>query len=572
MRFSAALACALLLCGCLRRPPDFPSTTEEIVYQMLALSPVASTQIGYHSHKGVPLDSQMDDLSPAGLESQRKFFRETRDKLAAFDTKQLNAEDRADLDILTDLIAGQELELNEIQSFRHNPTVYVELIGNAVFAPYQLEYALKNKRYQDIIARLNKIPAFLDSAKANLVDSPLVWSEVAREENDGNIGLIDQVLRKEAPKELAGNYDKAAAAALDSLRKFNDWLRDDLSKRPSDWRLGKKLYDRKFQYALGLTVTPDELLKDAEDKLQAVRREMLELSRQLRPGVPSTDLNAFVSATLAKVAEKHATRETFFSDARRDLQEARDFVREKRLVTLPSRDNLQVIETPEFMRGIYGVGGFNPAPALEPQLGAYYWITPIPASWPAARIDSKLREYNFYGLKILTLHEAMPGHYVQAEYANQVQPTSRRLLRAVFGNTPYVEGWAVYASEMMLDQGYLDNSKEMRLTFQKQELRMLANTILDIRMQTRQMKDEEAMSLMLDQTFQEKEEAVAKLQRAKLSSTQLPSYYSGYREWVRLRDAFRKKMDTNYLIHEFHERALRAGAVSMKSLSRLMLE
>src|SRR4029079_16686807 len=144
--------------------------------------------------------------------------------------------------------------------------------------------------------------------------------------------------------------------------------------------------------------------------------------------------------------------------------------------------NLAVIETPEFMRGIYAVGGFNPAPPLQPELGAFYWITPIPQSWPPDRVESKLREYNSFGLQHLTVHEAMPGHYVQLEYANDVQPKSRRLLRNVFGNGPYIEGWAVYTQQLMTDQGYLDNNPGMRLTLGKQLLRCMANTIPDSRL------------------------------------------------------------------------------------------
>src|SRR6516164_7079385 len=136
-----------------------------------------------------------------------------------------------------------------------------------------------------------------------------------------------------------------------------------------------------------------------------------------------------------------------------------------------------MIDTPEFMRGIHAVGGFNPAPALEPQLGGYYWVTPIAKTWSQERVESKLRGYNNFGLQHLTIHEAMPGHYVQLEYANDVQPKSRRLLRNVFGNGPYIEGWAVYAQQLMTDQGYLNNDPGMRLTWYKQLLRVLANTI-----------------------------------------------------------------------------------------------
>jgi uncharacterized protein (DUF885 family) len=222
------------------------------------------------------------------------------------------------------------------------------------------------------------------------------------------------------------------------------------------------------------------------------------------------------------------------------------------------------------MRGVYSVGGFNPAPALEPQLGAFYWITPIPATWPQERIDSKLREYNFYGLKILTLHEAMPGHYVQMEIANNVEPATRRVLRGVLGNNPYIEGWAVYATQMMLEEGYLDHSPELALTFAKHQLRVIANTILDVRLQMLNMSDQEALDLMQNQTFQEKEEATEKLQRAKLTNCQLPVYFVGWQAWLRLRDRYRQAKGSAFQLPAFHDAALREGAVPLPMMEKLL--
>src|SRR5438477_519732 len=222
------------------------------------------------------------------------------------------------------------------------------------------------------------------------------------------------------------------------------------------------------------------------------------------------------------------------------------------------------------MRGIYAVGGFNAAPPLQPELGAFYWITPIPKNWSKDRVESKLREYNNYGLQHLTVHEAMPGHYVQLEYANDVQPKSRRLLRNVLGNGPYVEGWAVYAQQLMTDQGYLDNDPGMRLTWLKQLLRVLANTILDIRLQTMGMTDQQALDLMINDTYQEKEEATAKLQRAQLSSCQLPTYYSGWKEWLEIREHERQRKGASFSLKEFHERALKESAVPLPVLDTLL--
>jgi hypothetical protein len=277
-----------------------------------------------------------------------------------------------------------------------------------------------------------------------------------------------------------------------------------------------------------------------------------------------------VKEALDEIAKQHATPDTFMAAAKKTLEEATAFVREKGLLTLPSGGNLEVIETPLFMRGIYGVGGFNPAPVLEPQLGAFYWVTPIPKDWPKERVESKLREYNTYGLAHLTVHEAMPGHYVQFEYANAVQPKSRRVLRGVFGNGAYVEGWAFYTQQLMTDEGFMNNGPGMRLTLYKQTLRALANTILDIRLQTMGMTDQQALDLMIKDTFQEKEEATAKLQRAQLSSCQLPTYYSGWKGWLEVREHDKQRKGSSFSLKDFHEQALKESAVPLPVLDALL--
>ncbi|MCS6953934.1 MAG: DUF885 domain-containing protein [Bryobacterales bacterium] len=577
LRTVVLLVCSVLAAGCGRKPPPpIWQFAEEFVYERLALSPVLATQVGYHEHRGVRLDELLDDYSAEGLDRQRRFYRSFRDRLSRdYVVAELSPEDRADWEILNAEIALGLLELEEIRSYEHNPTLYVELAGNALFQPYVLHYAPVEERFRHIIARLEKIPTLMAQARQNLLDAPEIWRQVAIEENQGNIALIDRTLRSAVPEALRARYEHAAEKALTALREFNRYLEEALSLRVSDWRLGRPRYALKFRYALGTDRTPEEVLFEAEAELKRVRQQMFQLALPLHhkwyPGHRDpVDLNLIVGETLARIAQRRATPETYFAEARRDLEEARAFVRAKGLVPLPARDNLQVIETPEFMRGIYAVGGFAPAPPLEPHLGAYYWLTPIPKDWPRERIESKLREYNYYGLKLLTLHEAIPGHYVQLEHANAVEPKGRRVLRSVFGSGPYIEGWAVYSTEMMLDEGYLDGSPELRLTFLKQLLRVLANAILDIRLHTMGMTDAQAMELMTRQTFQETEEATAKLRRAKLSSCQLPTYYLGWRDWKRLREQYRAARGDAFRLAEFHARALKTGAVPIGALARIL--
>jgi uncharacterized protein (DUF885 family) len=422
----------------------------------------------------------------------------------------------------------------------------------------------------------------LDQARTNLLSSPAIWTKVAIEENAGNIALVDKTIRAAVPAAQRADFDRAARPALDALRAFQDFLQSSLTVRDEyDWRLGRDRYTRKFRYALASGSDPTDVLEEAARSLQEVRVRMLALALPLHaqffPTHPDhSDLagpareNLVISEVLDHIADRHSTRASFVDDAKQDLDEARQFVARKHLVTLPGHANLQVIPTPEFMRGIYSVGGFNPAPALEPQLGAFYWITPIPVEWERPRIESKLREYNFYKLKLLTLHEAIPGHYVQFEYANGIQPPTRRLLRALYGNTPYIEGWAQYATQTMLDEGFLENSPELRLTFLKEELRVIANAMLDIRLQMLNMSDQEALDLMQKETFQEVEEATAKLQRAKLSSAQLPAYFVGWRGWLAVRDKYKQAKGSAFRLADFHDAALKEGAVPLPELAPLL--
>jgi uncharacterized protein (DUF885 family) len=224
---------ALLLVGCGGKKPvaDMQQLTQEFVYSSLRFSPVTATQVGYHQHQGVVLDELLDDFSAGALDAQRKFYSDFRKRLDAIQAEQLPGEDRADYDILRGQCDLALLELDTIQNYRHNPTVYVELIGNALFNPYSLEYAPKEKRYGHIMARLGRLRTLLDSAKQNLADAPEIWNKVAQEENEGNIGLVDKTLREGAPAALRADYDRAAAPALDALREFSQWLKSFLSQR-----------------------------------------------------------------------------------------------------------------------------------------------------------------------------------------------------------------------------------------------------------------------------------------------------------------------------------------------------
>jgi uncharacterized protein (DUF885 family) len=557
----------------------FDLLSDRFVRELLALSPVTASQAGYHKHadgsgKTIELDAHLDDLSPEAYERLAGFYREWTERLdREAPAASLEPQDRADRRLIEDQLALGLLELESIQSHRYNPTGVAELVGNALFLPLTQEYAPKDVRLGHVIARLKEVPRTLEGARRTLLDADPILVKVAVEENDGNVGLIKETIDGEVPEDspLREGYEEAASKAIAALRSFSKWLQEDLGKRkPSrSWRLGPELYARKFRLIMQTAITPDQLLADAEAEMRGVRAEMLVLATPLHkdyfperkdPGDRGREReNRIISEVLGRIGEQHPRRDELIAAVERDLEAIKAFIREKGIVSLGPRNNLKVIPTPLFMRGVYSVAGFHAAPALEPGAEAQYWVTPIDPAAPAEAAESKLREYNDQVLKWLTLHEALPGHYVQAEHANDVQPERRRLIRNLFGNGPYVEGWAEYVAQVMMDAGFGGGDPRFRLSMRKIRLRVLANAILDVRMQTKGMTDQQAMDLMMLDAFQTRAEAEGKLQRAKLTSAQLPTYYLGLREWQSFRKEYETARGAAFDMRAFHDAALDQG-------------
>ena len=569
-------------------PQTVSCRTDDFMRQWLALSPVNASQAGYHKHtdpltqQTVELDAQLDDFSPTAIEHRREFYSAWQ----GCKRTRVSTQDAADWQLIDDQIALNLLDLNQIHAYQHDPTVYIELIGNALFLPLTQNYASKEIRLGHVLARMQQIPRLAQQAKAMLLDADPIYVKVAEEENDGNIDLIESDIKEQIGDnaELGAKYQKLAPATVAALKDFSRWLQQDLAKRPNppSWRLGKEFYDAKFKYVMETDITPEQVLASAENEMKNVRDQMLEIAlpmhAQMYPSsgdyieLPAREReNKIVSEVLAKIADDHVQRDQLIDHVKQDLAGIIQFIREKKIVSLSERENLKVIPTPVFMRGVYSVAGFQAAPPLEPDAEAEYWVTPIDPNMPQEKAESKLREYNNWVLKWLSIHEALPGHYIQFEHANSVEPKERRLLRAVLSNGAYVEGWAEYVAQVMMDEGFLNHDPRFVLSMKKIRLRVLANAILDIRMHTMNMTDDEALDLMMNSAFQTRAEAEGKLQRAKLKSIQLPTYYVGINEWWELRHKYEAAKGKDFNLMEFHNAALDQGPLPVPLLEKILL-
>lgn len=577
--------------GNINSSEKFASLSDQFMKESLVLSPSTASQVGYHKHvdektgKSIELDAQLDEMSEAAMRHQRDFYSAWRDRFRKEVPKSsLSIEDAADWQLIDDQIGLQLLEFDKIQNYKHNPTVAVELIGGALFQPLTEDYAPKEVRLGHVISRIGQIPRLLKEVKPYLNDCDPIFVSTAIEENDGNVDTVENTIAKELasyPK-LKAEFDKVAPLAIEALKNYSAFLKDDLAKQSSQrsWRLGD-MYADKFKYVMEANLTPDELLADAESELKSVRAEMLQLAlplyKQYFPDkgehkeLAQTEReNLIISEVINKISENHPKRDQLQQAIEADLEMIKQFIRENKIVSLSERDNLKVTPTPVVYRGVLSVAAFHSAPPLNPKAQAEYWVTPIDPSVPDAKAESKLREYNNFTLKWLTIHEALPGHYIQFEHLNNIQPEQRRLLRSLYSNGAYVEGWAEYIAQVMMDAGFMKDDPRFRIIMRKIRLRVLSNSILDIKMHTKNMTDEQAMDLLTKQTFQTQAEADGKLKRAKLTSAQLPTYYLGLREWLRFRKRYEAKMGKNFDMLKFHNEVLDEGPLPVPLVEEVL--
>lgn len=572
---------------------QFARLSDTFIKESLYLSPTSASEAGYHKHqeKGsqeiVELDSMLEDMSSKAMSARRRFYSEWQSRFRKeTPEKALTLSDQADWNLLNDHIALKLMDLENIESHKNNPTVVVELIGTALFQPLSAEYAPEELRLKHILARVKQIPRLLKQVESYLKASVPVYIDTAIEENQGNITLIEKTLAEKVKSypELKAEYEEVAPKAVDALKSFSSGLKRMNNKGNQDkkktWRLGKELYDRKFKLVMQTDTSPTMLLHEAKRELASIRALMMQIAvpmhmefypdhNHIKEKGKERE-NLIISEVLEKIAEDHVEPGQLIEAVRSDLDGITQFIKENKIVSLSPRNNLKVIPTPLFMRGIYSVAGFHSAPPLEPNGQAEYWVTPISKNMPREKAESKLKEYNNYTLKWLTIHEALPGHYIQFEHLNDIEPERRRLLRSLYANGPYVEGWAEYIAQVMLDRGYMTGCREFRMTMHKIRLRLLANAILDIKMHTSEMSDEEALKLMVDEAFQTRAEAEGKLRRVKLSSCQLPTYYVGLKEWQAFREDYQKTAGDSFNLLEFHDRALDEGPLPIKFVRQLV--
>ena len=559
------------------RPPTFAALSKRWLDGMLALGPVNATALGDHHHDGA-----LDDLSESGRNAASTFSHKILAELGKIDIARLSRAQQVDAKMLENALRFDLWSREVLKDWSWDPLLYTNLAGQALYGLMARDFAPLAKRLRVAIARIEKIPGLWAQMRFNLDPArvPRVHAETAAKQHPGVVSLAEDLIVAQAgvlaPAERA-RLDKAVARLKTESAAHQAWLDKTLVPgAKGDFRLGAEHYDQKLAFLLASPLTRMEIRKRAEAAIAKTRDEMYAQARTVlagRPGAPPTpekpspaEQQAAIKAALDLAAAERPARDRLVETAERTLATATDFVRKKDLITLPDAP-VKVILMPKFQQGIAVAYCDWPGP-LDKGLPTFYAVSPIPDDWSAEKADSFLREYNDRGIQEIAIHEAMPGHYVQGAHAN-AYPS---VLRAALASGSFVEGWAVYAEDVMADAGFLDGDPLYLLTHLKVRLRAISNAILDQAIHVDGIDRDAAMKLMVEDAFQEQGEADGKWTRARVTSGQLSTYFVGYEEHWALRHDAEHRWGPDFALKRYHDAALAYGSPPVRFIGQLMFD
>ncbi|HDY75027.1 MAG TPA: DUF885 domain-containing protein [Candidatus Marinimicrobia bacterium] len=551
----------------------FHTIRDDFMDRYFAYNPTTATWIGIHDY-----DDQLPDISPSARDSEYKYLITIKADLEGLDVRKLNDNNRIDRQILVDMIESSLFNLDELKSYSWNPLDYMWSLGYAYESLLAYDFAPVEERAENLSLRFLATSEYLTQAQENLVEFPKPHLETAIKQAKGLAGMFSSSVPEMASRlkdDYRMNFEHNASLAKQAIEEFIDFLeshQNDSSFR--NFRLGPDLYEKKLVHTLQEGITGKEILTKAKGSLQIVQDEMFALAEPLYiewfGKAPQTDSHEnklkMTRKVLDRIAEDHAPPDQFVAAARQSIDELVQFIKENDLLTLDDSKPLEIRETPEYQRGISGASLQSPGP-LESNLPTFYNVSPIPEDWTKEQAESFLQEYNTISMKILSIHEALPGHYVQQYYANR-HPS---LVRAAFGSGVMIEGWAHYAETMMVKAGFGGGDPRYSLVEKKWKLRGIANAIIDQKIHAGRMTKEEALDIMINETFQEKSEAEGKWRRAQLTSVQLSTYFTGYILFIELLEDYKKQEGNKFSLKKFHEKLLSFGSIPIRYIREMMI-
>lgn len=540
-------------------------------------APVAATTIGDHRY-----DNRVDDVSARGRNAALAFTRDTLRRLDAIDRAALTRANQVDYALLKNTLEAQIWQTETWQTWAWNPLGYQSVAGGALYGLMAREFAPLPQRLDSAIARLEALPRLLAQTRAELQPArvPAPHAQTYAAQNPGLKSIVTDMIEPHKDQLSASKrarLERAIAGFNAAVDEHQAWITGTLvPAAQGDFRAGAQAFDTQLGYTLLSTLSRQEIRARADAAVIRVRQEMYRIAQQVlavladAPAAPDNPTpeqqQAAIRAALDLAAADRPARDQLVETASAATEEARQFVLARDLITLPEGP-VRIILMPEFQRGFSVAYCDSPGP-LERHLETFYAVSPIPDDWTDEQATSFLREYNNRATLDIAVHEAMPGHYVQIWHSNRYPS----VLRAVLGSGSFIEGWAVYAEEMMVEQGFRGDDPLFRLSQLKVQLRTITNAIIDQAIHVDGMTEQEMMTFLTQTAFQEEREAAGKWRRAQLSVTQLSTYFVGFAEHLETRAAAQARDGAAFNLKRYHDGVLSFGSPPGRFARQLLLD
>lgn len=534
-------------------------------------NPVYSTWLGIHDY-----DDKFGKYTSEAAEQEYEDVNRFLIELDQIDHTKLKQNDKIDYFILKNSMNKLQFDFKEMKSSEWNPMVVPWVIGDGLSSLTDRNFEPVEKRTINLIKRMQEIPRVVNEMQNQISDAPEIYTKTAIKQMNGVLSMLDDIPSLlTANSSIMDTLDVYIQKSRTVLANYKRWLEEDLLPRSNtDFRIGKNLYFEKFKFIINEDVSPESVLKSAYKALKNTQRKMFEIALPIyllendEPvWVSKEDTLDVIVWLLNDIADNHGLRNHVVDNARNTIKELEEFINDNHLLKLDKTQPLQLRETPEYQRGVAIAGLDAPGP-FEKKLNTFYNVSPIPEDWTDEQAESFLREYNNISLKILSIHESLPGHYVQLYHARE-HPSE---IRAVFGSGVMIEGWAHYCEGMMVDAGFGGGDARYKLVQLKWALRGITNAIIDQEIHAGIMTKDEAITLMTEEGFQEESEAEGKWVRAQLTSCQLSTYFIGTMEMWRLRRDMENELGKKFNLKSYHEEILSYGSIPIKYIRELLLD
>jgi uncharacterized protein (DUF885 family) len=521
--------------------------------------PTNATFDGVHLH-----DDLLEDLSRATVDGQIRDLGGFARRLAAIDPARLTDTERLERPALDANIRARLFELEAVRTWERSPQHYGDLLATSLAGQILFDYAPLPQRARRVVSKLHQVPRLMQAARDNIKEPAGIFVKAGLESLRGAMRFIEDDLPRafsalDDPFLLMDLAD-ASTEATNAVGRYVTHLEEEVAPRArGPFRLGRERMQEKLQLDEGITLGPDRLLAIAERELHATQEEFRRVASRLDAKDPA--------AAWTKVKAEHPPAGQLVSTAQQQLQELATFLQRNDLVSLPEGGDVAVAPTPRFYRWTFA-SMWTPGPFEARKLRAYYYVTDVDPAWPADKQDEHLRDFSYGALWSISIHEVFPGHFLHYQHLRQIASTLRKSI--LFSSTAMVEGWAHYAEQMMIEQGFRRNEPQVRLGQLAEALIRLCRLIVGLRVHCEDMSVEQGVRLFRDEAYLEDVAARREAERATFD----PSYvlYSlGKLMVLKLREDYKAAVGDRFSLRQFHDTLLGNGTVPLWLHRDLML-